>query len=149
MRASAICVAAAGVTFSVWGGVPAAAMMSRPIGLRAAMPALGVTETVHCRRFRHAHPRGHGFSRGCDVVRSHRGLAIREFDSDTTSLRTIQSGTQSLRSGESTRVDSLRRGPDSPTLSGVRPLSSERQSTGSSSSPFSSPTSGSPFSGLR
>ena len=153
MRASAICIAAAGVAFSVWGATSAGALTSRPIGLRAVMPALDPIEAVHCRRTRHAHRHGHGLSRGCDVVRRDKGIVVRKrawWRPDRfgpTTLQTIQTGTRPLRSGESTRFEPLRRGPDSPTPSGVRPLSSERLSTGSSSSPFSLPSGGSPFSG--
>ena len=121
----------------------------------AVMPALDPIEAVHCRRTRHAHRHGHGLSRGCDVVRSGKGIVVRKrawWRPDRfgpTTLQTIQTGTRPLRSGESTRFEPLRRGPDSPTPSGVRPLSSERSSTGSSSSPFSLPSGGSPFSGSR
>jgi hypothetical protein len=144
MRASAIILAtAAGVAVSIGGGTPTQAMTAKPIGLLAATPALDLIEPVHCRRFRHAHPRGHGLSRGCDSVRGVR-LPPRF---GPTPAQTIQSGTRPVTSGESTRTEPLRRGPDSPTPSGVRPLSSERPSSGSSSSPFSSPSGGSPFSG--
>ena len=33
--------------------------------IKAAADEVGIAESVHCRRFRHAHPRWHGFSRGC------------------------------------------------------------------------------------
>ena len=153
MRASALYLAAAAAAISLSSGTPASAMTLRADGILTAMPALDMVETVHCRRVRHAHRHGHGLSRGCDVVRRDKGIVVRKrawWRPDRfgpTTLQTIQTGTRPLRSGESTRFEPLRRGPDSPTPSGVRPLSSERLSTGSSSSPFSLPSGGSPFSG--
>jgi uncharacterized membrane protein YgcG len=147
MRASAIFFVTTGFVLSVCAASPTRAMPAGPAGLRTAMPALDPVEPVHCRRYSHAHRHGHPFSRGCGVVRRDRGVVVPGGYFEPTPLQTIQSGTRPLRSGESTRVEPLRRGPDSPTPSGVRPLSSERQSTGSSSSPFSTPSSGSPFGG--
>jgi hypothetical protein len=141
MRASAIYIAAAGVALCLCDGTASQAMTAKPIGLRAAMPALDPVEPVHCRRYRHAHHPGHGWGRGCDVVRRDTGIVVRPDRFGPTPLQTIQSGTRPLTSGESTRVEPLRRGPDSPTVSGVRPLSS-----GSTASPTgtSAPLSSSP-----
>jgi hypothetical protein len=143
MRASALCLAAAAAVIS-FGGTPAQATAVRADGILAALPALDMTETVHCRRYRHAHRLGHGVSRGCDVVvRSHRSVRIRP-GVGPTQLQTIQSGTRPLTSGESTKVESLRRGPDSPTVTGVRPLSSgSTASPTGTSAPLSSSPSGS------
>jgi hypothetical protein len=142
MRASALYLAAAAAAISLSSGTPASAMTLRADGILTAMPALDMVETVHCRRVRHVHRHGHELSRGCDVVvRSHRSVRVRPDRYGPSTLQTIQSGTRPVTSGESTRVDSLRRGPDSPTVTGVRPLSS-----GSTASPTgtSAPLSSSP-----
>ena len=36
--------------------------------IKAAVDDIGLSESVHCRRFRHGHRYGHGFSRGCGGV---------------------------------------------------------------------------------
>src|SRR5688500_15106360 len=47
--------------------------------IKAAADEVGIAESVHCRRFRHAHPRWHGFGRGCrgGVVIYDRGPRVR------------------------------------------------------------------------
>jgi hypothetical protein len=37
-----------------------------PTGVRQAIDALHMTESVHCRKYRHRHRHGHAWSRGCD-----------------------------------------------------------------------------------
>jgi hypothetical protein len=53
-----------------------------PAGIRAGMETLDVIEPVHCRRFRHGHRYGHGWSRGCRVgvvvAPARRTVVIRE-----------------------------------------------------------------------
>jgi hypothetical protein len=144
MRASAIYIAtAAGLVAGFLGGTPAPAMIARPIGVLAAMPALDPIDRIHCRRSLHAHRRGHALSRGCGSAGERIGTPGSGFE--TSPLRTIQSGTQPLRSNDptATGVELLRGGPSSNTPSGVRPLSPGSPSTGSGSAPLSSSPSGS------
>ena len=41
--------------------------LTTQMGFRQAADALHLTEDVHCRKYRHRHKRGHGWSRGCGV----------------------------------------------------------------------------------
>ena len=99
MRASALYLAAAATVAVSFIGIPAQAMTVRADGILAAMQALDMVETVHCRRIRHAHRLGHGLSRGCDVVvRSHRSVRVRPDHYGPTPLRPSSPATRPLGS---------------------------------------------------
>jgi hypothetical protein len=89
----AVCFVGASRTEAMTGTAPAA--------VRAALPELNLTETVHCRPYLHRHGYSRVLSRGCDLVvvhprRSHvfvrGGVRVREGVSTSTSTTTTRTG---------------------------------------------------------
>ena len=71
MRLISLGLAAAAAVGLAFATGPANALTApQPAGLQLAVEDLDVLEAVHCRRYRHRHRYGHGWSRGCrpDVV---------------------------------------------------------------------------------
>jgi hypothetical protein len=61
--------AGAGLGLIFLGTSPAGAItVATPTGLRQAADALGLTDTVHCRRYLHRHRNEQGRSRGCGAA---------------------------------------------------------------------------------
>jgi hypothetical protein len=81
--------AGAGLGLILLAASPASSItLGTPAAVRQAADALDLTEAVHCRKYRHRHRRGHGWSRGCRVgatiVAPRRsGVVIRERRSAT------------------------------------------------------------------
>lgn len=137
-----------------------------PTGIRAAIETTDLVEPVHCRRFRHAHRYGHGWSRGCRigviVAPARRGIVIRErggFRAGTTvrsrttiqtrsgsdSRTTIRSGdgrsgvNTNVRSGGDTTSRSGRTSAPSSTTPAPAPATGKSGSPASTTSPSSAP----------
>jgi len=83
--------------------------------IKAAADEIGITESVHCRSFRHGHRYGHGFSRGCrgpgvviyndrPRLRMRYGVRSRDYDTRVRTGVTIRSEERStIRSGTTIR----------------------------------------------
>ena len=114
MRSSPFILAAAAAIGVASLVSPAAAFTSTaPAAIEAAADQVGVTDTVHCRSFRHGHRYGHRGGRGCEVgvivtprrstdvyIRRGSRTVIRDRDRDSTSVRSRTT----IRSGEGTNV---------------------------------------------
>jgi hypothetical protein len=62
---SLLLIAGAGLALSLLAASPANSItLTAPMGVRQAADALGLREGVHCRKYRHRHRDGHGWSRG-------------------------------------------------------------------------------------
>jgi hypothetical protein len=63
---SLLLTAGAGLALSLLAASPANSItMTAPISVRETADALGLREGVHCRKYRHWHRDGQGWSRGC------------------------------------------------------------------------------------
>ena len=82
--------------------------------IKAAAEEIGISESVHCRSFRHGHRYGHGFSRGCRPgiviyndrprLRMRYGVRSRDYDTRVRTGVTIRSQERStIRSGTTFR----------------------------------------------
>jgi hypothetical protein len=67
MRLLLLTVTGAGLGLSAFLASPPAAAITitTPAGVRPAVAELAIIEAVHCRRYRHWHEDGQGWSRGC------------------------------------------------------------------------------------
>jgi hypothetical protein len=117
-----------------------------PAGIRAGIETIDLVEPVHCRRFRHGHRYGHGWSRGCRigviVAPARRSVVIRERGGFRTGPTFRSRTTIHTRSGPDSRTTTRRSGGDAGPSTTIRSGTGRTPAQGTSTTTAPAPSTG-------